>query len=329
VVGGHEDEQWVSGGLPLTERLERAFAARVSDLPDATRPVLLVAALNDEDSVSEILRAGSAVAGTVVELDVAAPAAEVGIVDLDLQRLRFRHPLIRSAVAQSAGLGDRRRVHEALANVLEHEDRRAWHRAALLSGEHEDVALELEAARARAHQRGALPVAVTAMRRAAELGEPASRSRRLLAAAALAVELGQPELAAPLLREVDEQNRPVERALATWIEEMINPPGLGDAERVAGVVDAAERAGDAGDCDLHVRLLRLAVSRAWWTDPGPAARRILVDAARRLGGSDHRDARVLAIYRPASGAGVATRGARSPARLAVTRTRRSSAVEPR
>ena len=44
------------GGLPLTERLERAFADRVSDLPDATRLVLLVAALNDEDAVSEILR---------------------------------------------------------------------------------------------------------------------------------------------------------------------------------------------------------------------------------------------------------------------------------
>ncbi len=40
-----------------------------------------------------------------------------------------------------------------------------------------------------------------------------------------------------------------------------------------------------------MRLLWLAVSRAWWTDPGPAARRILVAAARRLGGADHPDAR--------------------------------------
>ena len=69
--------------------------------------------------------------------------------------------------------------------------RRAWHRAALLSGEHEDVAVELEEAGAWARRRGAVPVAVTAMRRAAELGEPASRSRRLLAAAGLAVEIGR------------------------------------------------------------------------------------------------------------------------------------------
>src|ERR1700757_2845403 len=88
-------------------------------------------------------------------------------------------------------------------------------------------------------------------------GEPASRSRRLLAAAGLAVEIGRRDLVVALLREVDEQNGPIERALATWIEEMINPPDLGDAERVARVVDAAQGAGEAGDRDLHVRLLWL------------------------------------------------------------------------
>src|SRR5919198_693257 len=60
----HEDEQWLPGGLPLTERLERAFAARASDLPEATRLVLVVAALNDGDAVDEILQAGSAIAAT-------------------------------------------------------------------------------------------------------------------------------------------------------------------------------------------------------------------------------------------------------------------------
>ena len=58
--GEREDEQGLPGGLPLSDRLERAFAARVSDLPDATRLVLLVAALNDSDALSEILAAGAA-----------------------------------------------------------------------------------------------------------------------------------------------------------------------------------------------------------------------------------------------------------------------------
>src|SRR5215204_2857422 len=218
VVGRDEDEQGVADVLPLTERLERAFADRVSDLPDATRLLLLVAALSDEDRVDEILEASTAVAGAAVDLDAAGPAVAAGIVDAGLRTLRFRHPLIRSAVAQSTSLAERRRVHEALANVLDDQpDRRAWHRAALLSGEHEDIALELEEAGARARRRGAIPVAVTAMRRAAELGEPARRSRRLLTAAGIALELGWRDVVTPLLQEVSRLDlRAVDRARVTW-----------------------------------------------------------------------------------------------------------------
>src|SRR4051794_18021255 len=135
VAGRHEDEQSVAGALHLTDRLERAFAARVSDLPDATRLVLLVAALNDEDSVTEVLEAAGAIAGRGLDLDSATPASDAGIIDIDLQSIRFRHPLMRSAVVQSAALADRRHAHEGLADVLDDQpDRRAWHRAALLSG---------------------------------------------------------------------------------------------------------------------------------------------------------------------------------------------------
>jgi hypothetical protein len=118
VPGEREDEQGLPGGLPLSDRLERAFAARVSDLPDATRLVMLVAALNDSDALSEILAAGSAVVGAVLDLDVVAPADEAGVVESDLQTLRFLHPLMRSAIAQSAAPEERRRAHAALATVL-------------------------------------------------------------------------------------------------------------------------------------------------------------------------------------------------------------------
>jgi DNA-binding CsgD family transcriptional regulator len=319
VVGGHEDGQSVAGGLPLTERLERAFAARVSDLPDATRLVLLVAALNDKDLVSEILQAASAIAATPLDLEVAVPAAEARIIDLDPQTLRFRHPLIRSAVAQSAGLGDGRRVHEVLANVLaDQPDRRVWHRAALLSGEHEDVALELEEAGARALQRGAVAVAVTAMRRAAELGEPAGRSRRLVAAAGLAVELGSRDVLVPLLGEVNQlELGELERARVTFIEETALTRPLGDTGRFTSLIAAAERAGAAGEHDLHVDLLWLVASRAWWVDPGPEARQTLVEASRRLGGADADDPRVFAIHAyadpPGHAAGVLARLRRAAA----------------
>ena len=284
--------------LPLTARLERAFADRVSDLPAETRLLLVVAALNDSDDVGEVLRAGSVVAGAELDFDLLEPAASAAIVELDLQTIRFRHPLIRSAVYQSASVSQRLRAHEALAATLEAEpDRRVWHRAALISGEHEDVALELEEAAGRARQRGAIGVAVTALRRAGELSGPASGGRRLLGAAALACELGRPEVVAPILRDVERLDLgPLERMRITLIEEIATTRPLGDAARFTELTAVAEEAGQAGDHELHVDLLWLVASRSWWVDPGPAARRVLIEAAHRLGGADAADPRVFAIH---------------------------------
>ena len=284
--------------LPLTERLERAFAARVADQSDATRWLLLAAALNDGDDVNEVLRAGSLITGDALDFDLLEPAASAAIIDLDLQTIRFRHPLIRSAVNQSASVSQRLQAHEALAEILKDEpDRRVWHRAALISGEHEDVALELEEAAGRARQRGAIGVAVTALRRAGELSEPARAGRRLLGAAALAFELGRPEVVAPILRSVERLDLgQLERARITWIEEMATTRPLGDAARFAELTAVAEEAGHAGDHDLHVDLLWLVASRSWWVDPGPDARRVLIEASHRLGGADAADPRVFAIH---------------------------------
>jgi DNA-binding CsgD family transcriptional regulator len=294
---GDEEEHGISGGTPLTERLERAFAGRVSELPDASRLLVLVAALSDGDRLDEILEAGSLVSPTVLDLDAAGPAVNAGILDVDLRTVRFRHPLIRSAVAQSAGLAERRRVHEALAKVLEDQpDRRAWHRAALVAGEREDIARELEEAATRARRRGATPVAVTAMRRAAELGEPASTSRRLLAAAGLAVELGQADVVVPLLREIGHLDlTELDRARATLIEETALTRPL-DGERLQSLLETAERVEAGGDHDLYVELLWLVASRAWWREPGPDVRRRIIEAASRLGDANAEDPRVFAVH---------------------------------
>ena len=289
-----DDDQLMPGLVPLTERMERAFAARAADLPPVTQLLLLVAALNGRESLSEVLQAGSVVADEPVAVEALQAAADAAIVELDERTVRFRHPLMRSAVRQSASVEQRRRVHEALAETLEAEpDRWVWHRAALIAGTHEDVALELEEAGRRARRHGATSVAATALRRAAELSEPAQRARRLVAAAAAAFELGQPDIVAPLLREAEQlQPGPLERARAAWIDEMINlrapSPTLATA-----LIAAAEQAGEAGDGDLHFALLWLVATRFWWRDPGPGARRTLVEAASRLGDAD--DLRVLAI----------------------------------
>ena len=74
------------------------------DLPEATRSVLLVAALNDEDGIGEILAARAAITGALWISMPSHPAAAAGIVDADLQTIRFRHPLIRSASPRSSDL---------------------------------------------------------------------------------------------------------------------------------------------------------------------------------------------------------------------------------
>jgi ATP/maltotriose-dependent transcriptional regulator MalT len=101
----------------------------------------------------------------------------------------------------------------------------------------------------------------------------------------------------PLLREVDQLDLgELERARVTWVEETALTRPLGDVRRFTSFIAAAERAGVAGDHDLHVDLLWLVASRAWWVDPGPEARRILIDASRRLGDANAEDPRVFAIH---------------------------------
>ena len=132
--------------LPLTARLEQAFADRTSGLPAATRTLLLVAALNDSDALSETLAAATVIAGPRRSVDDLEPAIAARLVEADGERLRFRHPLMRSAIHQRSSIGQRYEAHAALARVLNDDDRRVWHRAASTAGPDDGIAGELEAA---------------------------------------------------------------------------------------------------------------------------------------------------------------------------------------
>ena len=293
-----EDRSSTPGRLALTERLERAFAARVWDLPEATRVMLLVAALSDGDAIGDVLEAAALVAGAPLDLDAAEPAVEAALIDLDVNSIRFRHPLMRSAVRQSAGVQQRRRVHEALAATLHADpDRRVWHRAALISGMHEEVASELEEAGARARRRGAIDVAVTALRRAVQLSAPEHRARRMFATAELAYERGRPDIAVPLLRELERLDLgPVDVARARFLCELMDARALAGRSRVAGLIAIAEQAGADGDRELHHNLLWIAAARTWWASPGLDIRQLIVDAANRAGPPAAADPRLVSIH---------------------------------
>jgi DNA-binding CsgD family transcriptional regulator len=282
--------------LPLTQRLEHAFAARVEELPPTTKTQLLIAALNDSDDLSEALAASAAMAGEADAVHSLEVAAQGGLIDLDAVDVRFRHPLMRSAVAQVASGAERRAVHAVLAQVLTaHPDRRAWHRAASIVGADDDVAMELEATARRAERRGAIAAAVAGLERAAELsGDPPDRARRLMRAAELAFELGRRDLVSRLLQlaELLELGE-LERGRVTWIREMIAQRILGTAE-IRSLVAVADRARKLGDRNLAIDLTWLVAQRCYWSAPEEDARAAVLEAAARLGSIED-DLRLLAI----------------------------------
>ncbi len=144
--------------LPLTARLERAFAARLTLLPAATRLLLLAAAANDGPDLTAALRAAALLTGAPVTDHALAPAAEAGLVTSDGDGVHFRHPLVRSAVYQKAGTADRLAAHAALAEVhAGNPDRRTWHRAAAIAHRDDSVAADLEQVAARARRRARSP----------------------------------------------------------------------------------------------------------------------------------------------------------------------------
>ena len=269
--------------LPISARLKRAFAARLDDMPPTTRDVLLTAAADEASSLTEIVPAAELLGGRSSGPGALQPALDAGLVTIEGDMLRFRHPLVRAAVYQAADLDRRHAAHGALAEVLvEQPDRRAWHRAACVIGSDDEVAAELEAVAWRAHRRGAILHAATSLRRAAELtATVAMRVRRLLLAAELAFELGRADLVRLLVE--DAQLLPLserDRARADWLAEIFHDGAPGDGERVRLLVGHGSRASADGDVDLALKLMLGAALRCWWADPGLEVRREVVAAAQ-------------------------------------------------
>jgi hypothetical protein len=281
--------------MPLTARLERAFAARVSELPAQASRLLVVAAANDSTSLGELLRAGTLIGGEPAALSSLRPAVSARLIEVDDTTIRFRHPLIHSAVYQAAGATDRKAAHAALAQILAGDpDRNTWHRAAAATGPEKEVAASLEQAAGRAHRRGAVLSAVAALERAAALSDELSiRGQRLIRAAQLAFELGRRDVVTRLLREAEPLvQAPLWRARLAWIQESFTDGIPGTGPGVTDLVLAAEQARQAADDDLAMNLLTGAALRCFWGRPGEEARRAVISAARRMD-VDHDDPRLV------------------------------------
>jgi DNA-binding CsgD family transcriptional regulator len=199
----------LAGGFELPDarsragRTEQSFLRRFDGLPAPSRELLLIAAAEPVGDVALLWRAAAELG---IGPQAAAPAEGAGLIELG-SRVRFRHPLVRSAIYHAAAPEERERAHGALADATDPEsdpDRRAWHRAHATAGLDEGVAAELEDSAERAQRRGGMAAAAAFLERAAELTpDPARRGSRAMAGARAKLEAGSPEAAGGLVEMAD------------------------------------------------------------------------------------------------------------------------------
>jgi DNA-binding CsgD family transcriptional regulator/tetratricopeptide (TPR) repeat protein len=283
------------GSLPLTARLEHAFAARARELPAVTRAMLLVAALNDENSLAEMLQATAALTATEPALEDLMPAQAAGLVEASEHGIHFRHSLVRSAIGQATTLSERLGAHAALAGILgDQVDRRIWHLAACALGPDEEIAGELEATASRVQRRHGAAVAVAALQRAAELSTDSERrGARLLRAAELAFELGRNDVADALLKDAESLELvALDRSKMLWLKESLRDAS--GAATVESSIALAHQMMRAGETDLALNSLLTAAYKCFWFGSDKKAGEAVVAAAEQLPISDH-DARLLTI----------------------------------
>ena len=247
---------------PLPQRLQQMFAPRVEELGEGSRQGLLLAGLASTDDLRAVLAAG---AGQVAVEDLkVAERRRLVTVDVEAQRIRFAHPLVRSIVVALASPGQRRAAHRALGVAeLEHRERRARHLADATVGQDEAVARLLDDGAHLLLRRGDAAGAVSMLVRAADLSvDAAERTRRLGEAAYVGADV------------------------------------TGDLSRVAGLLDVARQRDPAalvsletaaaaaymllhgdGDVDMAHRLLVSALTAAHRREP---TREVVVEALHTL-----------------------------------------------
>jgi DNA-binding CsgD family transcriptional regulator/tetratricopeptide (TPR) repeat protein len=193
------------GAAPLANPAQDGFTWQIDALPTATRRLVQLAAADPTGDRQLLWRAAGQLG---IPVQASAPAVEARLVEFGT-RVRFCHPLARSAAYWSASVPDRQQMHAALAaatDVMANPDWGAWHRAQTVSGPDEKLAAELERSAGRAQVRGGLPAAAAFGERSVLLtADPERHGGRALAAAYANMQAGAFGKALDLLAEAEAQ----------------------------------------------------------------------------------------------------------------------------
>ncbi|MEU8899404.1 AAA family ATPase [Nocardia sp. NPDC048505] len=193
------DSSFIPSPLGSGRQLEQLYQRQARSLPVPAQQWLLVAAA---ESTGDLRLVDEAAALLGVDESAGETADSAGLVIIG-GTVRFRHPLIQTAVYSAVPAADRRRVHAALAvaaRARDLDDLAAWHAAEAAARPDDGVADRLAAAAYRAARRGGLISQASLLTKAAELTvDPDRRQERLIDAAEAAAAAGAGRFALELL----------------------------------------------------------------------------------------------------------------------------------
>jgi DNA-binding CsgD family transcriptional regulator/tetratricopeptide (TPR) repeat protein len=295
------DEEQRSGRRPLPDpipvgrQLADTYKRRFLELPTLTQRALVIASACDTGSVT-VLAAALSTAG--LQFSDLEPAEDASLLSVAEGRVRFTHPLIRSAAYHGATATDRRAAHRVLAEVSgapERQEARAWHLVAASAGPDEAAATDIEELARKAWARHAPAVASSAFEAAARLtADPAVAAGRLLQAALAAQVSGHAGDAIALAQQAQAGTADpaivgpamqIEARLGFWA----GTPGaaammekaaylIGEADPAAGGVALVEAAMSAGY--EHVSGALAIIEHSLFAQAPELLRRLTIAAAR-------------------------------------------------
>jgi len=261
--------------LPLGQRLQEHFLRQVRSLPPDAQAFALLAAA---DPGGERARLWRAAAQAGIDPDAAsAETAGAGVLEFPGSSVRFRYPLLRSAVYHGASAVDRRQAHRALGEAGNSE-LRAWHLAAAAIVPDEELAAELQHTAERAGTRGGYAARAALLRRSADLTpDDTRRAEREVALAEARLMAGDPAGAQKILDgALPRLTSVTARCRAQRLEGAICF-AQGNAAEAARILASAAQA--LADDDRMARdTMLMAVQAAIWA--GPAQIREIARAAR-------------------------------------------------
>ncbi|MFB6756326.1 AAA family ATPase [Streptomyces sp. NPDC056353] len=255
--------------LPLTQRLEAAFAARTDSASRECRALLLTLAAEPTTPLNRLLDVSGRMCNAPVTLDALQEAIDAGLIVLAGRTPEWRHPLMRSAVYTRAPIADRLTTHAALAAVLDDmPDRQLVHQAAAAIGPDEELAERLEQSADAALARGKMASAIPALRQAADLvRDPRRRTGILVRAAELAGGINDRIATQEFLNRADmDVLGPVERARLLVVSDKAGFEADEPHRRIRDMVGAAAGAMDADAKNVAEDLLWRAAARCFFQD---------------------------------------------------------------